>query len=101
MTLFAGITTRTVATQRLSVGILEREGDDARTPDEHVVVFVHGNVSSSLFWQQAMLDLPPEARAIAIDPSDGSPRKNLEEARRLRGGAPGSARRSPGRPARS
>ena len=67
MTLFAGITTRTVATQRLSVGILEREGDDARTPDEHVVVVVHGNVSSSLFWQQAMLDLPPEARAIAID----------------------------------
>ena len=67
MTLFAGITTRTVATQRLSVGILEREGDDARTPDEHVVVSVHGNVSSSLFWQQAMLDLPPEARAIAID----------------------------------
>lgn len=67
MTLFPGITTRTIATRRLSVGVLEREGDNASAPDEHVVVFVHGNVSSSLFWQQAMLDLPPEARAIAID----------------------------------
>ena len=67
MTLFPGITTRVIATPRLSVSILERDGDDTGAPDEHVVVFVHGNVSSSLFWQQAMLDLPPEARAIAID----------------------------------
>ena len=31
------------------------------------VVFVHGNVSSSLFWMPTMLDLPRELRVIAID----------------------------------
>jgi pimeloyl-ACP methyl ester carboxylesterase len=31
------------------------------------VVFIHGNVSSSLFWQETMQDLPPDLRVIAID----------------------------------
>ena len=58
MTLFDGITARIIETPRLSVNILEREGDDPATPPERTVVLIHGNVSSSLFWQEVMLDLP-------------------------------------------
>ena len=35
--------------------------------DARTVVFIHGNVSSSLFWQPAMLALPDDVRGIAID----------------------------------
>ena len=59
MTLFHGITARRVDTERYSANVLERAGDG--TP----VVFVHGNVSSALFWQPTMLDLP--ARSLAVD----------------------------------
>ena len=62
-TLLPGITARTVETPRLRANILEREGAD----DGAVVVFIHGNVSSSLFWQPLMLDLPETLRPIAID----------------------------------
>lgn len=62
-TLLPGITARIVATPRLAANILERE-----TPGSGpVVVFLHGNVSSSLFWQPLMLDLPDTVRPIAID----------------------------------
>ncbi len=67
MTLFDGITSRVVDTDRLGVGILERSGDDPATPDERTVVLVHGNVSSSLFWQELMQDLPSDLRVIAVD----------------------------------
>lgn len=67
MTLFDGITARRVETPRLSVNILEREGDDPETPAERTVVFIHGNVSSSLFWQEIMQDLPGDLRVLAID----------------------------------
>jgi len=67
MTLFDGITARVLDTDRLSVNILEREGDDPSTPPERTVVLIHGNVSSSLFWQETMLDLPHDLRVIAID----------------------------------
>lgn len=67
MTLFDGITSRIVDTDRLSVSVLERAGDDPDTAAEHTVVFVHGSVSSSLFWQEIMQDLPSELRAIAVD----------------------------------
>jgi pimeloyl-ACP methyl ester carboxylesterase len=67
MTLFDGITSRTIETSRLDVNILERAGDDPATPPERTVVFIHGNGSSSLFWQEVMLDLPHELRPIAID----------------------------------
>ena len=59
MTLFDGITATRVDTERYSANVLERAGDG--TP----VVFVHGNVSSALFWQPTMLDLP--ARSVAVD----------------------------------
>ncbi len=67
MTLFDGITARIVETPRLAVGILEREGDDPATSPEQTVVLIHGNVSSSLFWQEIMQDLPSDLRVIAID----------------------------------
>ncbi|MBX3194433.1 MAG: alpha/beta fold hydrolase [Microbacteriaceae bacterium] len=60
-TLFEGITSRRVPTPRYTANVLERQGDG--TP----VVFVHGNVSSSLFYQPTMLALPTGVRALAID----------------------------------
>ncbi|MPZ82610.1 MAG: alpha/beta fold hydrolase [Actinophytocola sp.] len=60
--LLAGITARAVPTDRLTVHVLEVDGRTG-TP----VVFVHGNVSSSLFWQQTMLDLPAGYRPLAVD----------------------------------
>ncbi len=62
-TLLPGITARTLETPRLRANILEREG----ASDGTVVVFIHGNVSSSLFWQPLMLDLPDNIRPIAVD----------------------------------
>lgn len=67
MTLFDGITARLIETPRLMVNVLERAGDDAETPADRTVVFIHGNVSSSLFWQETMQDLPPDLRVLAID----------------------------------
>lgn len=67
MALFDGITSRVIETPRLAVNILEREGDDPAAAPENTVVFIHGNVSSSLFWQEVMQDLPSDLRVIAID----------------------------------
>ena len=67
MTLFDGIVSRTIETSRLTVNILERTEDDPTTPADRTVVFVHGNVSSALFWQEIMQDLPSDLRVIAID----------------------------------
>ncbi|AWB95110.1 alpha/beta hydrolase [Agromyces badenianii] len=62
-TIFRGIRTHQVETPRLAAGVLERRAESpAKT-----VVFVHGNVSSSLFWQPTMLALPPEIAAYAVD----------------------------------
>jgi pimeloyl-ACP methyl ester carboxylesterase len=57
-----GITSRRVRTSRLTAQLLEVAGRDGDP-----VVFVHGNVSSSLFWQRQMLDLPAGFRPIAVD----------------------------------
>ncbi|MCS0500731.1 alpha/beta hydrolase [Protaetiibacter mangrovi] len=62
-TVFDGITSHRIRTPRLTAGVLERPGDDGGP----VAVFVHGNVSSSLFWQPTMLALPARVRALAID----------------------------------
>ncbi|MFE1644066.1 alpha/beta fold hydrolase [Microbacterium sp. P01] len=67
MALFDGITSRVIDTDRIAVGILERAGDDPTTPADRTVVLVHGNVSSALFWQEIMQDLPSDLRVIAID----------------------------------
>ena len=52
-TLLPGITAQRVQTGRLTVAVLSVTG---RTGP--AVLFVHGNVSSSLFWQPTMLALP-------------------------------------------
>jgi pimeloyl-ACP methyl ester carboxylesterase len=62
-TVLEGIDALTVETPRLRAGVLERPGDGTGP----TVVFVHGNVSSSLFWQPTMLSLPPDVRALAVD----------------------------------
>lgn len=67
MTLFDGITSRLVETDRLTVGILERTGDDVTTPPERTVALVHDSLSSSVIWQELMQDLPSDLRVIAID----------------------------------
>lgn len=62
-TLLDGIIQHSVTTPRLVASVLERPAD----PASSTVVFVHGNVSSSLFWQPTMLGLDPNVRALAID----------------------------------
>lgn len=68
-----GIRLRQVETPRLAAGVLERRAKAPKTSKEQAtdaaptVVFVHGNVSSSLFWQPAMRALPPEIGAFAVD----------------------------------
>lgn len=62
--LFDGVVAHSVVTPRLTASVLERPAaGDARA----TVVFVHGNVSSSLFAQPTMLALPADVRALAVD----------------------------------
>ena len=61
-TLLPGISAERVPTSRLTVNVLSVPG---RTGPP--VLFVHGNVSSSLFWQPVMLALPEQYRPLAID----------------------------------
>ena len=61
-TLLPGITAERVPTRRLTTAVLSVTG---RTG--HPVLFVHGNVSSSLFWQPTMLALPEGFRPLAVD----------------------------------
>ena len=63
-TLLPGIAARTVETDRLTSNVLYRTD---YAPGFRPVVFIHGNVSSALFWQPLMLSLPPEIDAYAID----------------------------------
>jgi pimeloyl-ACP methyl ester carboxylesterase len=63
-TLFDGITARRVATARLQANVLQRTSSTEPTA---TIAFIHGNVSSSLFWQPVMLMLPDDLRVLAID----------------------------------
>lgn len=54
----------TVHTPRGETNVLTRAGAGRHGP---AVVFVHGNVSSSLFWQPIMLALPDDVAAYAVD----------------------------------
>jgi len=60
--LLPGIAVHHVDTERLRTALLS----DSRTDGEFVVL-VHGNVSSSLFWQETLLHLPEGFRGIAPD----------------------------------
>jgi pimeloyl-ACP methyl ester carboxylesterase len=63
-----GIAATMVPTSRLTQAVLHPEGVDPAGPGE-AVLFVHGNVSSSLFWQQALQDLAATGRhrVLAVD----------------------------------
>ena len=61
-TLLPGISAQRVPTGRLATGVLSVAG---RTGP--AVLFVHGNVSSSLFWRPTMLALPDQYRPLDID----------------------------------
>jgi pimeloyl-ACP methyl ester carboxylesterase len=60
-TVLAGLTATAVRTPRLTAHVVERAGDGP------TLVLVHGNVSSSLFFQPLMLGLPEGVRALAVD----------------------------------
>jgi pimeloyl-ACP methyl ester carboxylesterase len=66
--LLPGIAVSPVATRRLRQSVLHPEGVDPAGARE-AVVFVHGNVSSALFWQQALLAVHATGRhsTIAVD----------------------------------
>jgi len=61
-TLLPGITAERVPTSRLTTAVLSVTG---RTG--YPVLFVHGNVSSSLFWQPTMLAVPEGFQPLAVD----------------------------------
>ncbi|MGI8531649.1 MAG: alpha/beta fold hydrolase [Geodermatophilaceae bacterium] len=58
----AGITAERIDVRGLAVNVL-------RSHREHgeLVVLIHGNVSSSVFWQSLMLALPGRYRPLAVD----------------------------------
>jgi pimeloyl-ACP methyl ester carboxylesterase len=66
--LLPGVAATRVETPRLTQQVLHAEGVEPAGPGE-VVLFVHGNVSSSLFWQQPLLSLAEtgRVRALAVD----------------------------------
>jgi pimeloyl-ACP methyl ester carboxylesterase len=66
--LLPGISATRFATRRLTQSVLHPDGVDPAGPGE-AVLFVHGNVSSALFWQQALLDVSHTGRrrALAVD----------------------------------
>src|SRR5690606_30097809 len=57
-----GVTSTRVPTSRLTQHVLSA-GPENGIP----VLFVHGNASSATFWEDVMLALPPQYRAIAPD----------------------------------
>lgn len=60
--LVPGVRQHQVRTGRLAVNVLGTEQGEGEP-----VVFVHGNVSSALFWQHTMLALPVRYRPLAVD----------------------------------
>ncbi|MBB2893741.1 alpha/beta fold hydrolase [Flexivirga oryzae] len=61
--LLDGIQASDVDTDRLRVRVLTRAGQTSGRP----LLLVHGNISSSLFYQRLMLALPDDIRPIAPD----------------------------------
>src|SRR5258707_12946794 len=62
-TLLSGVIAERVPTSRLTTAVLSVSGRDSGQP----VLFVAGNVSSSLFWQTTMLAMPVDYRPLAVD----------------------------------
>ena len=61
-TLMPGITAERVPTSRLTTAVLSAAGRSGEP-----VLFVHGNVSSSLFWQPTMLAMGDGYQPLAVD----------------------------------
>ncbi|RPI82514.1 MAG: alpha/beta hydrolase, partial [Chloroflexi bacterium] len=57
-----GITSKMIPTERIQMHVLFSGPDDGIP-----VVFVHGNASSSTYWEETMLALPEKYRGIAPD----------------------------------
>lgn len=57
-----GVTAKTVATTRLATHFLQHGPEDGIP-----VVFIHGNVSSSVFFEETLAELPEAYRGIAVD----------------------------------
>ncbi len=66
--LLPGVTATRVPTARLTQNVLHPEGTDPAGPGE-AVLFVHGNVSSALFWQPTLRTVHETGRhrALAVD----------------------------------
>lgn len=58
----AGIEEQLVATPRIRLNVLTSGPDDGIP-----VIFIHGNFTSALWWEEVMLSLPEGFRAIAFD----------------------------------
>ncbi|WP_222917802.1 alpha/beta hydrolase [Natrinema sp. SYSU A 869] len=63
----AGVDSRTVNTDRLEIHYLESGGNNRASDEGETVIFLHGNVSSSRFFEDVMAALPARHRAIAPD----------------------------------
>lgn len=63
-TLMDGISRQTVETDRIRANVLFRRASEEENPTP--VVFIHGNVSSSLFFQPTMLGLDHDSFAIDL-----------------------------------
>ncbi len=57
-----GVTAKKVTTGRLTTRVLFSGPEDGIP-----VLFIHGNFSSATWWEETMLSLPPQYRAIAPD----------------------------------
>lgn len=62
MELWSGIRSREVSTPRLTTHLLE-SGPEEGVP----ILFVHGNVASSRFFEQTLAALPPYYRGLGPD----------------------------------
>jgi len=76
-----GITAATVTTDRITTRVLFAGPDDGIP-----VLFIHGNFSSATWWEETMVALPPEYRAIAPDQrgfGDSDPELSVDATRGL------------------
>lgn len=58
----AGITAKTISTDRLTTRVLFSGPEDGIP-----VLLIHGNFSSATWWEETMLALPQKYRAVAPD----------------------------------